>query len=170
MIGYSDNRQSFRQKENQLNKASIANESRREFLYLFSSAQRSTVAKEFLGVVRAGEKDPSRVVDRVLEKTLPSSCCNAKGYIAEAIQQYGKDALAYAEHCLDWERLSVEEKAPVKRQRQEEARKAHYMSQKSITASQILFLRDLGHTGDCPEDRAEASCLIAKLKFQKERV
>lgn len=145
-------------------------DSRTRFLNSFPRNKRSTVAKEFLDTVRSGNSDPGKIVTAVLQKTLPVSHYSSKGYIAEAIQQYMNAARSYAVYCIDYENLSSSEKEIIKRARKSEAVKAHSMVGKPITAGQILFLRNLGHTGDCPADRAEASDLIVKLTFQKECV
>ena len=88
------------------------------------------------------------------DETLPA--------VWQALQVAPQEAYAYAQSVLDWESLPWAER---ERQKQERGRhfQQQYMAQLPVTPQQQAFLRTLGHTGEPPANRAEASTLIDRL-------
>jgi len=139
----------------------LLNDSRRKFLEYFHPNKRSAVSSEFLTAIRAGEKEPTKIVTSVLQRTLPSSSpYNQKGYIAETIQKYMQDAIEFATHCFEYENLPDTEKETIRQARKKESIRAFYMAQNPPTEPQLRYLQFLGYLGEKPGNKAEASQLI----------
>jgi hypothetical protein len=80
----------------------------------------------------------------------------------QALQAAPLEAYVYAQSVLDWEALPRAER---ERQKQERGRhfQQQHMAQLPVTPQQHAVLRTLGHTGELPANRADASTLIDGL-------
>jgi hypothetical protein len=135
--------------------------------------RRSLVANYFHYSVRAGAKTPPGVCAAVI-KTVDNRLQSAKDGdtrqflqgVVTALQTYQEEALNYASWVLRYEALP-----PDQRQRVKWARATGFLAKsmagKEATPAQLSFLHGLGHRGEPPRDRAEASEMIGRLLQQK---
>src|SRR5262245_2859981 len=151
---------------------------RRAFLDRFDALRRGVVANHFLLEVRRGASDPRAVVDQVLAE-MRRRWVSAERYgrvdamasaaeVGEARLAHTEEALALAAWAIDWERLPVEQKEAIKRERAQEAI-GRWMSTQPATERQLAYLGRLGWR--CPVgDRRRASELIDRLLTQTTEV
>jgi len=135
-------------------------DSRRKFLEYFAPEKRSTVANNFLWIIRKGITDPDLVVTEVYEKARKD---RDKHYISDTIFAYLSEAFKFVSYLIDWEKLPEEEKRYYKNIQAKKAVKA-YMAKELPTEKQLQYLRALGYTGPAPESKADASELISTIK------
>jgi hypothetical protein len=143
----------------------------RAWLEQWPAPRRSLISNLFHYSVREGATTPALViqaVQRALQQRLryATSLRNAADEtlhaVWQALQAAPQEAYAYAQSVLDWEFLPRAER---ERQKQERGRhvQRQYMAQFPVTPQQQAFLQSLGHTGEPPANRAEASTLIDGL-------
>jgi len=141
----------------------------RAWLEHFPDARRSTIANWFHYAVRGGSRTPAAIVHQVQHtvqrRQQRVSDPAEKTYlhaVLEALQTEQSGALAYTQSVLDWEALPRAER---EHQKQERGRhfQQQYMAQLPVTPQQQAFLQSLGHTGEPPANRLEASRLIDRL-------
>ena len=139
------------------------------FLLRFEPRRRSLVANLFLEPPRSGVTVPIEAGRMVLARAR-ALAARAESYSRESradvvakIEKFPKEALDYARVQIEWESLPLEQRRAIKDQRQE-AHKAAYMEGLPPTPAQLQYLRSLGHAGEAPADRLEASRLIEKMK------
>jgi hypothetical protein len=129
------------------------------------------ISNLFHHAVRDGATTPALVVHavqaalarRLRHATPPRNATDETLHaVWQALQIAPQDAYAYAQSVLDWESLPRAER---ERQKQERGRhfQQEYMARLPVTPQQQAFLRTLGHTGEPPANRAEASILIDGL-------
>lgn len=132
------------------------------FLAHFPHNQRATATNVLLSAVRAGCSNPHQVVGYALESARRrywNEACLTLVLLAEL----DPEALeAGARWALWWESLPREEKQRLKSERAGEAVE-RWMEGQPPTAKQVAYLRKLGHTGEEPANRLEASRLIDTL-------
>jgi hypothetical protein len=143
----------------------------RHWLEQWPVTRRSLISNLFHHAVRDGATTPALVVHAVqvaLERRLrhatpPRNATDETLHaVWQALQAVPQEAYAYTQSVIDWEHLPRAE-----RERQKQARGRHfqqqYMVQLPVSPQQQAFLRALGHTGEPPANRAEASVLIDGL-------
>ena len=144
----------------------------RAWLEHIPTPRRSGVANCFHGAVRGGHRTPDAVVHQVqqtMQRRLQwTSAPTETAYlqaVLDALQTDRAGALAYAQSVIDYEHLPYET-----RQRLKAARTTPYLQEamrgQPVSEKQVAYLRALGYTGPCPEDRAAASALIDRLKCE----
>ena len=140
----------------------------RPFLDRLNPGHRSSAANSFLAVVRSGETDPDVIIAIVtaeararVNRCLGSDGDRYRGLIT-ALRNYPDDARAEAEYALRWESLTPAEKAREKARRSVEGINA-WMESQDPSDKQLDLLSKLGHDGDPPASKAEASRLIDGL-------
>lgn len=135
---------------------------RAAFLAHFPHNQRATATNVLLSAVRAGCCNVHQVVGYAVESARQrywNEACLTLVLLAEL----DPEALeAGARWALWWERQPREVKARLKAERAGEAVE-RWMEGQPPTARQLAFLRKLGHTGEGPANRLEASRLIDSL-------
>lgn len=142
----------------------LLNDSRRKFLEFFNPEKRSTVANNFLVVIRKGITDPDLVITEVYEKARKD---RDKHYISDTIFAYLSEAFKYVSYLLDWEQLPQQEKDYYKGITAKKVIREH-MSREEPTEKQLQYLKALRYTGPAPETKAKASELISTIKvFRK---
>jgi hypothetical protein len=143
----------------------------RDWLEQWPVARRSLISNLFHYAVRDGATTPAVIVHavqgaiarRLRYATLPHDAADETlRSVWQALQAAPQEAYAYAQSVLDWEALPRVER---ERQKQERGRhfQQHYMAQFPVTPQQQAFLQSLGHMGEPPANRAEASTLIDRL-------
>jgi hypothetical protein len=143
----------------------------RSWLEQWPTARRSLISNLFHYAVRDGATTPALIVQAVqaaitrrLRYARPpyDAADEALHTVRQALQSDPQDAYAYAQNVLAWEQLPRVER---ERQKQERGRyfQQQYMAQFPVTPQQSAFLRSLGHRGELPANRAEASQLIDAL-------
>ncbi len=138
-------------------------DSRRKFLEHFPESKRSTVANNFLWVIRKGITDPEIVLTEVFEK---ARLQEDKRYITDAIYKFMSEAVDYIKYLLDWEDLPDSEKQYYKKIQAKKAVR-FFMNKDMPTEKQMSYLKALGYTGRPTESKGEASDLIATIKVFK---
>jgi hypothetical protein len=154
----------------------------RQFLEQFEEGRQSLVASFFYAAARAGESDPEAIVCHVRQTVYARAAKRAMAHdeaglrreqqvrdeVIRALQSAPEQALAFAQHVLEWEALP-----PAERQKQKVERAGHYRAQylakQSATEAQIGYLRALGYTGPDPESKQAASEAIEALKAGRAR-
>lgn len=135
---------------------------RAAFLAHFPHNQRATATNVLLSAVRAGCSNVHQVVGYAVESARQrhwNEACLTLVLLAEL----DPEALeAGARWALWWEQQPREVKARLKAERAGEAVE-RWMEGQPPTARQLAFLRKLGHTGEGPANRLEASRLIDTL-------
>lgn len=139
-------------------------------------AHRGAIGNLFYAALRAcgllrnpRGRTPEAVCDSVLKELAGKRV--AKGgvnweLVAGVLVEYREEAVAFAALCQEREREPAAEKA---RRKQETARTGQraWMATQTPTPPQLAFLAKLGHTGEAPANRLEASDLIEALKGGK---
>lgn len=139
----------------------------RAFLEHFPAERRSFVSNWFLTEVRAGRSDPNAVVRAVRERLrlyinrYDSDPAGKYCLFLDELDANPSEALRYARWSLDWERMTPEQKARHKAQRNVEGINL-WMETQEPSEKQIALLTKLGHA-ERPASKAEASRLIDAL-------
>jgi hypothetical protein len=135
--------------------------------------RRSTLANFFYAAVRTGVTSPPAIVahvTRTLARQLSWTSDTDKRQVwcqvLDALQDGPPAAQAYAAEVLAIEQLPAAEKA-ARKQEKSKTFVLEAMKGKEATQKQHWMLRSLGHTGELPADRAEASELIDRLLHAK---
>lgn len=89
-------------------------------------------------------------------------------HVITAMDADPEGVLRYAEAVIAEERLPVEERERLRRERSKPFAQAH-MATKLPTDKQLAYLQRLGYRGPEPEDRLAASQLIDRLFQQRGR-
>ena len=143
----------------------------RNWLEQWPVARRSLISNLFHYAVRDGAITPALVVHavqvaiarRLRYATPPRNASDETLHaVWQTLQTAPHEAYEYTQNVLDWEHLPRAER---ERQKQERGRhfQQQYMAQLPVTPQQQAFLQTLGHTGEPPANRADASTLIDGL-------
>lgn len=135
----------------------------------FLPAHRGAIGNLFYEAIRKGKRPPEAVCDALLRDLAGKRV--AKGgvnweLVAGVLVEYREEAVAFAALCQEREAEPAAEKA---RGKQETARTGQraWMATQTPTPPPLAFLAKLGHTGEAPANRLEASDLIEALKGGK---
>src|SRR5262245_1260345 len=134
----------------------MTDDPRRAFLERFPAARRSTVANLFLHAVRRGAGDVEAVLRSVAETAVTRRLV-AERYgnvdaldkareLGVALASRPDAAAAFADWCLEWERLPAAERQAIKEARAQEGIR-HWMGTQPATEKQTAYLVRLGHRG-----------------------
>jgi hypothetical protein len=146
---------------------------RKKLLEHFEPSRRSFVANTYLESIRAGIHHPFQVLTDVKHKLHEVIARSQRwGHLSDVAERNQKvldilidfhdEAMEYAAYCLDWERLTPEQKSRIRGVQGEQYRRAH-MEQQPATDKQIAYIRGLGYLGEVTS-KAHASELIERLK------
>lgn len=146
---------------------------RKRLLERFEPSRRSFVANTYFESIRAGIHHPFQVLTDVKHKLREviarsqrwghlSDVAERNQQVLDILVDFHDEAMEYAAYCLDWERLTPEQKARIRGVQGVQYRRA-YMEQQPATAKQVDYIRALGFTGDVTS-KAHASELIERLK------
>ena len=143
------------------------------WLAQWPTKRRSTLANLFYGAVRGGLTEPPAIIEQVtaeIHRRLQwATNFETRQWWSQVLNTLSDDprgARAYAAEVLATEQLPRAER---ERQKQQRARQfiEQAMQGKPATDKQRWVLRNLGHRGPLPSDRAEASALIDTLLRKK---
>ena len=145
----------------------------RAWLEHLPAPKRSSVANWFHYAVRNGASTPpavcSAVWQTVQQRLQWSSELPTRQFlqgVLDTLRATQQDALTYAQHVIDYERLPYEARQRVKAERTFAYLK-DAMHGKPATPAQLSYLGALGYRGEPPTDRAQASALIDALLQQQ---
>lgn len=143
----------------------------RAWLKQWPAAPRSLISNMFHFAVRAGATTPILVVSTVqaeLRRRLryarpPLDATDEVLHaVLKSLQITPDEAYPYAQTVLDWEALPRDVRTHQKTARAKQSRD-EYMSGLPATEPQRRLLHVLGHTGEVPANRLDASVLIDRL-------
>jgi len=131
-------------------------------------AEKGWLLNLFHLVVREKLDDPAKIVSNVqarVQNYIADPCFPAERVkilevFLAALNTH--EALQYAAHVAEYEKLPLLERAKLKQQKQEQSRQ-NWLSQQPPTIKQLNYLAALGYRGKAPTSKLVASQLIDTL-------